>query len=86
MHTSGMNSRVFEKYGFFNLIDPRGKLNYATRQNFWEEYVISCNQDLETFYNTLDKTNPTSLYIKKSVNHRFHFDAAEVSSNEFWLA
>lgn len=85
MHTSGLNSRAFEKYGFFNLIDPRGKLNYATRQFYWEEFVVSCSQDLEFFYRTLEIANPTTLYIKKSINHRFHFETAEVSKKEAWM-
>lgn len=83
MNTFGYFSKGYvRKKEFFHFIDSEGILDYETKQYYWEEYVISHNQDLESFYSSLDPANSTSRHIKNSVKLHFHLEPLEVSMQE----
>lgn len=70
----------FDKKGFYNLIDPEKKLDFETRHFYWEEYVISHHQNLDSFYRILDDGTYSSKYIKRSINLYFYIETFGTSA------
>lgn len=67
---------IFDKEGFYELIDVDKRLDNETKQNFWDEYAIYSKQNLITFYRTL-KDAPIPQYVKQSMNQFFYRKALE---------
>ena len=66
----------FVEEEFFELIDIDQRLDDQTRQSFWDEYSINSEQNLITFYRSLDDSM-IPQYVKQSMNHFFYLKALE---------
>lgn len=60
----------FDEKGFNGLIDPEGSLDKDSRRKYWDSFE-SAQQNLISFYRSLEGEKSEVDYIKRSINSFF---------------